>query len=124
MSLSLAVPNVQYLSLESLARVERGGICGPHCQGPKAIKFNNLEISGAAAPQRCSGASLPAGLEESPARAEGPLSHGDVSSRLYGGGAGPGCRGSAGTREHRQNGAHRRASSTGTALPPLGQGKP
>lgn len=35
--LNLVVPNVQHLSVESLARGEAGGLCGPHCQGPKGI---------------------------------------------------------------------------------------
>lgn len=37
--LSLAVPNIQHLSLdnESLARAESSGHCGPYCQGPKAV---------------------------------------------------------------------------------------
>lgn len=67
MPLCLAVPNVQHLSLESLARAEGGGICGSHCQGSKAsIKCNNLEIRVTAprrpaAHQRHGGVTSPAG---------------------------------------------------------------
>lgn len=106
--LNLVVPNVQHLSLESLARGEGRWALWATLPGPKGyIKFSNLKIRvmaprWPAAHQRCGSAPLPArpgGEQISPAPVEGPLLQGDIFSRLYS------CS-SVRTRERQQSGAH------------------